>query len=169
MAIPAKYDFEHAFLEHCGQHRNVAADQGLHLSVTRKTLRQGRVEKIDGVRLLAQLLQIEVSPEKVVDDLAGTGVVGDKRLASGLVGSLGDDFWVVEAVVEPIDKGFVDLHVQVVLRDGAVFAQDPGDDAQVGHSGHGGEADRDAGRLGCVRHGDGLQVADLAVGGELER
>ena len=61
------------------------------------------------------------------------------------------------------------MHVQIVARNGAVFAEDPGDDAEIGRGGHGGEADGDAGLLAGVGQGDGLQVADFAVGGESKR
>ena len=147
----------------------MAADQGLHLRVARKPLPQSGVEEVGRVRLSAQLVEIEDGEDEIADDAAGAGVVGYESLAPGLVGRPGDDLRVVEAAPEPVDQGLVDLHVQVVLRYGAVLGQDPGEDPEIGLGCHRSEADRDAGSLGGVGHGDRLQVADLALGGELER
>ena len=128
-AVAVEYDVEHTLFEHGGRHGDMTADQGLHLRVARETLGEGGVKEIGRMLLKAQVVEVELPEEEIVDDFAGPGKIGDEGLAPGLVGGKGNDFRIIETAVEPVYRCLVDPHVQIVFRNGTVFGQYPGDNA----------------------------------------
>ena len=106
--------------------------------------------------------------EGALHDGAGAGVIGDEGLAAGLVRSASDHVGVVEAEIEPVDDGLVDVDVEIVLRDRPLFTENPDEDTQVRLGGHRCQLDRDHRLHRGVLERDGLEIAHVAVGSQLQ-